>query len=81
MSNKKDFDKECANAFGALVKNVRNEQGLTDYAVAQRAGMKAHHIAAIERGELSPRLCTAMRICAALNLQIEFVIKKPEKGA
>jgi non-specific serine/threonine protein kinase len=56
---------------GELLKRYRLMAGLTQEALAERAGVSARSIQAIERAESSPHRDTLQRLIAALDLQRE----------
>jgi len=47
---------------GAAVAELREQHGLTQADVADRAGLRRSHLAAIERGEVDPTFVTLVRI-------------------
>jgi transcriptional regulator with XRE-family HTH domain len=60
-----------AQAFGAAVRDVRQQRGETLEDVARRLGrMDAKYLGEIERGWHSPTISTVKRIATALNLSV-----------
>jgi transcriptional regulator with XRE-family HTH domain len=55
-------------SFGDLVRHYRRELGLTQEALAERAGLSQHGIQKLERGVTQPYRDTARRLEAALQL-------------
>ena len=53
--------------FGALLRARREQAGLSQYALAQRCGMRAETISRMERGLRDPRLSTLVRLARALG--------------
>lgn len=53
----------------------RERQGLSKYAVEQRAGVSQQMVGYVERGLRSPSLEVALRMAAALDLDLGEVIK------
>ena len=47
---------------GAAVAELRTRHGLSEAEVAERAGLRRSHLAAIERGEVDPTFVTLVRI-------------------
>lgn len=47
---------------GAAVAELREQHGLSQAEVADRAGLRRSHLAAIERGEVDPTFVTLVRI-------------------
>jgi predicted ATPase/DNA-binding XRE family transcriptional regulator len=59
------------NAFGDLLRESREANGLTQEALAERAGLSARAISALERGvNRAPRLDTLQRLTLALTLTV-----------
>src|SRR5579859_2184825 len=56
------------NDFGALLRNYRVAAGLTQEALAERAGLSAYGIQKLERGATHPYRDTAARLVSALHL-------------
>lgn len=54
-----------------LVRAWREHLGLTQDAVAERAGMQQPSLARLERGEIKPRTATLARLAAAMGLGLE----------
>src|SRR5579862_8092084 len=59
---------EAAVSFGELLKNYRLAAGLTQEALAERAGVSARNIQNLERGENRPLKDTARCLAEALGL-------------
>ena len=59
---------QSTSVFGHLLKEYRLAAGLTQEALAERAGVSARNIQHLERGENRPLKDTARRIAAALGL-------------
>ena len=58
-----------ATGFGALLRQLRLAAGLTQEALAERAGVSAKAVSDLERGpSRSPRLATVALLAAALGL-------------
>ncbi len=54
-----------------LVRDWREYLGLTQDAVAERAGMQQSSLARLEHGEIKPRTATLARLAAAMGLGLE----------
>jgi ribosome-binding protein aMBF1 (putative translation factor) len=54
--------------FAINVMRIREERGLTQQQLAERAGLKQPRIAEIERSDANPTLLTISRIAAALSV-------------
>ncbi len=59
---------ETTESFGAALRRARLAAGLTQEALAERAGVSTRNIPALERGENRPRRDTAERLAGALDL-------------
>lgn len=60
--------------FGEFIKNARIARGMTQQEVAVRANVEQAYLSKVERGVREPSLGIALRICQALNLDInDFV--------
>jgi transcriptional regulator with XRE-family HTH domain len=64
-------DLEAGAAAGAAVRRHRLAAGLTQEALAERAGLGVRTLQALEEGESRPRRETARRLAAALGLPPE----------
>lgn len=68
MTHRKDRRPE-AEKFGALVRTLREERGLTQDQLAERAGVSATYIGFIERGDNVPTLTIILQIASALKVR------------
>ena len=53
---------------GGRLKEVREDQGLTKTALAQKVGLDPSQITKIENGQSNPSLDALFRICETLNI-------------
>jgi transcriptional regulator with XRE-family HTH domain len=53
-------------ALGKAIRQLRNERGMTQEALAHAAGVTVGHLSMIERGHSNPTWATAKAIAAAL---------------
>jgi transcriptional regulator with XRE-family HTH domain len=67
--------------FARLLKEVREERGLSLGALAQRAGLNRQTITFIEQQVRTPNLDTMLRISSALGLRLGKLIADAEKRA
>ena len=65
---------DIAEHFGANLKRARKRSGLSQEALAMRASLHRTHIGLLERGERLPRVDTAMKLAAALDIDIEDLL-------
>lgn len=54
--------------FGAVVRRLREEQGLTQEQLAERSGVSATYIGFIERGDNVPTLTILLQLAGALGI-------------
>jgi transcriptional regulator with XRE-family HTH domain len=66
-------------ALGLAVKQVREKQGETQEAVAQRAGIAIPTLSTIESGGANPTWATVRDIAAALGVSISQLARLAEK--
>src|SRR5262249_3639436 len=57
------------SAFGTRLRQLREEAGLTQEGLAERAGMHRLGIAKLERGDREPAWATVERLCQALGVR------------
>ncbi len=64
---------------GEVISNFRNKKGVSQEVLSGLADIGRTHLSAIERGQRKPTLETFYRLCCALNVKMEQVIKEIEK--
>lgn len=62
-----------------LLREERERQGLSKYAIEQRTGVSQQMVGYVERGLRKPSLEVTIRIAAALEVNIEDIIKRARK--
>ncbi|HYO77486.1 MAG TPA: helix-turn-helix transcriptional regulator [Thermoanaerobaculia bacterium] len=70
-----------AELFGKRLRELRLADGLTQEALAERAGLPHTHVSAMERGIKMPNLLTVIRLAVALDCEVSdltSVFKKRE---
>ena len=65
---------EWLTGLGARLKNERENRGLTQQALADKANTKQDYIAQIERGARNPSLRTFMNILFGLDISADYLI-------
>jgi transcriptional regulator with XRE-family HTH domain len=60
-------DPQVAEQFSAFLREARKRAGLSQEALAARAGLDRSAVGQLERGESSPRLATVIRLAGALG--------------
>jgi transcriptional regulator with XRE-family HTH domain len=66
-------------ALGAAIRELRDKTGMTQEAVAQRAGITVAHLSGIERGHANPSWAAVMAIAEALDISIVEIARRVEK--
>lgn len=66
--------------FGAHLRSLRTERGLTQEALAERSDLSVDGIRRIERGAFSPSLETIGRLCAGLEVSLATMFASFELG-
>lgn len=61
-------DQALANEFGSRVREARQEAGLTQEALGERAGLHATYISNLERGYSGPNLFSLIRVAEGLGI-------------
>ncbi len=61
-----------AQSLGALVKDERKKQGLTQIALGKMTGLNQTTLSMIEKGKPAVKLQTVLILLAALNLKIQI---------
>ena len=62
---------------GNRIRDVRNKTGLTQFELAERAGLNLSWLGQIERGQRTATIITLDKICRALNISLgEFFSDK-----
>jgi len=57
-------------ALGKAIRQVREEQGMTQEALAQEAGITVGHMSMIERGHSNPTWATVKAVAIALGIEM-----------
>jgi transcriptional regulator with XRE-family HTH domain len=69
-------------SLGEAVRALRERHGLTQAQLAAGAGLRRHHLAAIERGEVDPTFLTLVRITRAVPVPlVELMLLFDERRA
>jgi Predicted transcriptional regulators len=66
-------------ALAAVLKELREKQGLSKNALAQKAGISVQSVSFIEEGVNSPSVSTLLRLCDALGTSPEKLFKEARK--
>jgi len=74
VTHRKDRRPE-AEKFGAIVRALREERGLTQDQLAERAGVSGTYIGFIERGDNVPTLTIILQIASALKVRSSDLLR------
>lgn len=64
-----------AELFGQRLRELRHAAGLTQEALADRAGLPHTHVSAMERGIKLPNLLTLLRLAVALDCKVAKLVR------
>ena len=73
------FDAELAQAFGAAVRALRAERGVSQESLVNLAGIERSHTGKIERGEHMPTLAIIFKIAGALECSTTVLMAETER--
>ncbi|WP_226036133.1 helix-turn-helix domain-containing protein [Aquibacillus saliphilus] len=71
-----DTNVEFNRLFGKYIKYIRQEHGITQLILAERASVSTNSIGEIERGETEPKNYTIFKLEQALNMNVHEIYKK-----
>ena len=66
-------------AFGRVVRELREERGLSQEELGNRTGLHRNHVGQVERGELAPTLKSVEVLADALGLPASELIARSER--
>lgn len=72
------MDEDFAAAFGAVLRSIRNDRGLSQEELAFKADIHRNYVGLLERGVRQPSLATIFYIADALNLPASDLVAKVE---
>ena len=67
---------DVTRIFAENIKRLRREQGISQEALADEAGLHRTYIGAVERGERNITLLSANRIAEALGVKLSECLKE-----
>jgi len=73
------FDADIARAFGAAVRSLRNERGISQESLANLADIERSHMGKVERGEHMPTLVIVFKIARGLGCGAAEVMGRAEE--
>jgi len=65
--------------FGEILREKRNQLGLSQEALASKSGFHRTYISMLERGKKSPSLSTLTKLAKALNVKLSQIISELEE--
>lgn len=73
-----DANSESYCSFGRAVRSIRSQQGISQEALAERAGLDRTYVGGVERGERNPSLSSIRKIANSLNVAVSelFVLSE-----
>ncbi|MFO7285446.1 MAG: helix-turn-helix domain-containing protein [Gammaproteobacteria bacterium] len=63
-------------AFGRLLKELREERGLSQSQLALDSGLDQTFVSLLERGQRQPTLITLFALCDALDVPPEMIVQR-----
>jgi transcriptional regulator with XRE-family HTH domain len=66
-------------AFGSVIRQLREDQGLSQEALSFAAGRHRTYVSLLERGRNSPSLATLWSLAAALKMPASEIVEKVER--
>ena len=70
-----------ASHFGARLRELREESGMTQAQIAERAGLHPQGVVKLERGEREPAWATVVALAEALGVDCRAFLKEPSAEA
>jgi transcriptional regulator with XRE-family HTH domain len=70
----------CAHVV-RLLKEEREQRGLSKYAISQRSGISQPMVGYVERGLRNPTLETLLRMADAVGVELEDVLRKARRAS
>ncbi len=72
-------DEALAKRFGALVRRLRLQRGLSQERFGEVSGLHRTYIGMVERGETNVTLATAYKLAEALGLGLSSILMELER--
>jgi transcriptional regulator with XRE-family HTH domain len=64
--------------FGAVLRRLREAAGVSQEALAERAGLHRNYVGLLERGQRMPSILVAQQLAGALGISLSTLLKKVE---
>lgn len=75
----RSFDPGSAAAFGSVVREARQEAGISQEALAYMTNVERSYFGRIERGESQPTLFVVFKVAAALGIEAGQLVTMVER--
>ena len=72
-------ESDIRSAFGQAVRDIRQERGLSQEGLAERAGMHRTYVGSVERGERNIALLAIGRLAKALDVTMAELLGRVER--
>jgi len=69
------MDTQALNNLGQIIREKREEKGLTQIEVAEKAQLDRNYIGMVERGERNPSYLSLIKIAKGLDMTVDQLIK------
>jgi transcriptional regulator with XRE-family HTH domain len=74
------YEAQLVKTFGAAVRQLRKDRGLSQEGLAASAGIDRAYMGGLERGRRNPSLTTVARVARGLGMPMSELIKAVEAG-
>lgn len=74
-----DLDCHFITSFGSTVRQLREQQGWSQEALAERADLNRSYVGELERGKAIPSLLTLKKLAGALDLSLTSLMAHTER--
>lgn len=71
--------KQLVSSFGITVRQLREQQGWSQEALAERADLNRSYVGELERGQAIPSLLTLKKLALALDLSLSNLMAHAER--
>ena len=71
---------ELARKFGALVRQLRSQKGLSQERLGELSGLHRNYVGAVERAERTPSIVVADKMARSLGTTLAELFEELERG-